>query len=140
MHLRSAIFQSSICSLYPWAPILNYDKYGRTSNNRPFQRIPGDCRLTALSELKVGESGILGNLDLPESVQNLLMHMGLVPDALVTVVRRAPAGDPIVYGVDGMEIALRRETASAIHMRDPEAETQPDAAQEIDSKRIEAAQ
>jgi hypothetical protein len=45
------------------------------------------------------------------------MHMGFVPDALVTVLRRAPAGDPTVYGVDGMEIALRHETADAIRMR-----------------------
>ena len=35
--------------------------------------------------------------------------MGFVPDALVTALSRAPAGDPTVYGVDGMEIALRRE-------------------------------
>ena len=140
MHLRTTILRSRICSLHPWAPILKYDNYSRTSQNPPFQSHIGDCRLTALSELHVGESGILGDLDLPESVQNLLMHMGLVPDALVTVVRCAPAGDPIVYGVDGMEIALRRETAAAIHMRDPEAETQEDAANQIVSKRIEAAQ
>jgi Fe2+ transport system protein FeoA len=75
-----------------------------------------------LSELNVGESGVLVTLDLPESVQNHLMHMGFVPNALVTVLRRAPAGDPTVYAVDGMEIALRRETAAAIRMRAPEAE------------------
>ncbi|MFZ1084473.1 MAG: FeoA family protein [Terracidiphilus sp.] len=73
--------------------------------------------MSALSELKVGESGVLVSLDLPESVQNHLMHMGFVPDALVTSLRRAPAGDPTVYGVDGMEIALRRETAAEIRMR-----------------------
>jgi len=44
------------------------------------------------------------------------MHMGFVPNALVTVLRRAPAGDPTVYGIDGMEIALRRETAAAIQV------------------------
>ena len=76
-----------------------------------------------LSKLNLGESGVLVGLDLPESVQNHLMHMGFVPDALVTVLRRAPAGDPTVYGVDGMEIALRRETAAAIRMR--EADTEP---------------
>jgi len=76
--------------------------------------------VSVLSELKVGESGILVALDLRESVQNHLMHMGFVPDALVTVLRRAPAGDPTVYGVDGMEIALRHETAAAIRMRPPE--------------------
>jgi ferrous iron transport protein A len=78
--------------------------------------------LTVLSELNVGESGVLVALDLPESVQNHLMHMGFVPGALVTVLRRAPAGDPTVYGVDGMEIALRHETAEAIRMRSLEAE------------------
>jgi Fe2+ transport system protein FeoA len=78
--------------------------------------------LSVLSELKVGESGVLVALDLPESVQNHLMHMGFVPDALVTVLLRAPAGDPTVYGVDGMEIALRHETAEAIRMRAPETE------------------
>jgi len=73
--------------------------------------------VSVLSDLKVGESGILEALDLPDSVQNHLMHMGFVPDAPVTALRRAPAGDPTVYSIDGMEIALRRETASAIRVR-----------------------
>lgn len=72
--------------------------------------------MSVLSELNVGESGVLVGLDLPDSVQNHLMHMGFVPQARVTALRRAPAGDPTVYGVDGMEIALRRETASAIRV------------------------
>jgi Fe2+ transport system protein FeoA len=76
----------------------------------------------ALSELKVGDTGVLVSLDLPESVQNHLMHMGFVPDALVTALRRAPAGDPTVYGIDGMEIALRHETAEAIRVRPAEVE------------------
>ena len=74
--------------------------------------------MSVLSELHIGESGILVALDLPESVQNHLMHMGFVPDAHVTALRRAPAGDPTVYGIDGMEIALRIETAKAIRVRD----------------------
>jgi Fe2+ transport system protein FeoA len=91
--------------------------------------------LSVLSELNVGESGVLVSLDLPESVQNHLMHMGFVPDAQVTALRRAPAGDPTVYGVDGMEIALRRETAAAIRVRAPE-----DSANENEAILIEAAQ
>lgn len=77
--------------------------------------------MSVLSELKIGESGILVGLDLPESVQNHLMHMGFVPDAHITALRRAPAGDPTVYGIDGMEIALRVETAKAIHLREAHA-------------------
>ena len=78
--------------------------------------------MNVLSDLKIGESGLLVALDLRESVQNHLMHMGFVPDALVTALRRAPAGDPTVYGVDGMEIALRHETADAIRIRATESE------------------
>lgn len=73
--------------------------------------------MSALSELHVGERGILESLALPESVQNHLMHMGFVPGSCVHALRRAPAGDPTVYCVDGMEIALRHETAAAIHVR-----------------------
>jgi len=87
--------------------------------------------LSVLSELKVGESGILVALDLRESVQNHLMHMGFVPDALVTVLRRAPAGDPTVYGVDGMEIALRHETADAMRVRPSQTENSDEEAPEI---------
>lgn len=98
-----------------------------------FERPVGVRPLSVLSELNVGASGVLVSLDLPESVQNHLMHMGFVPNALVTVLRRAPAGDPTLYGIDGMEIALRRETAAAIQMRAVEAES------EADSELIEAA-
>jgi len=77
-----------------------------------------------LSQLNVGESGILIALDLPESVQNHLMHMGFVPNAMVTALRRAPAGDPTVYSIDGMEIALRHETADAIRVRSADADAQ----------------
>jgi hypothetical protein len=34
----------------------------------------------------------------------------------VKALHRAPAGDPTVYSVDGIEIALRRETAKAIRV------------------------
>jgi Fe2+ transport system protein FeoA len=93
-----------------------------------------------LSDLNVGESGVLVGLDLPESVQNHLMHMGFVPDALITALRRAPAGDPTVYGVDGMEIALRRETAAAIRVRAAGAEDLEDNEDAYLPEMIEAAQ
>jgi ferrous iron transport protein A len=81
-----------------------------------FRRRGRARRVSLLSELNVGESGVVVALDLPDSVQNHLMHMGFVPESKVTVLRRAPAGDPTIYSVDGMEIALRRETASAIRV------------------------
>jgi len=73
----------------------------------------------ALSELGIGQDAVVSRLDLPEEVQHHLMHMGFVPDARVTAVRHAPAGDPTVYAIDGLEIALRRDTAAAIRVRRP---------------------
>ena len=109
--------ENVICGSTPVRRILKSDHSGRISISPPFRRSFGVPRVSVLSDLTVGESGILVSLDLPESVQNHLMHMGFVPNASVTALRRAPAGDPTVYGVDGMEIALRRETASAICVR-----------------------
>ena len=91
--------------------------------------------VSVLSELTVGECGAVAALDLPETVQNHLMHMGFVPGACVTALRRAPAGDPTVYLVDGLEIALRHETAGAIRVRpvetgDPESKIAGAAADE----------
>jgi len=98
--------------------ILKSDHSGRIFKLLSFRRQHvGVRQVSALSELKVGERGILVGLDLPESVQNHLMHMGFVPDSCVHALRRAPAGDPTVYCIDGMEIALRHETAAAIRVR-----------------------
>ena len=69
---------------------------------------------TALSELAVESCATLASLELPEEIQGQLMHLGFVPESRVLVLRRAPAGDPTVYCVDGAEVALRKETAQFI--------------------------
>ncbi|HEY4008815.1 MAG TPA: FeoA family protein [Acidobacteriaceae bacterium] len=68
----------------------------------------------ALSDLRVGQSAIVEALELPERVSDHLAHLGFLPGANVEVLRRAPAGDPTVYRIDGVEVALRRETARYI--------------------------
>lgn len=77
----------------------------------------------ALSDLKPGEAVVIENMDLPESEQELLMRFGFFVGAEVRCLRRAPLGDPIVYSLDGSEIALRAETACQIFgsRLDPEA-------------------
>jgi ferrous iron transport protein A len=122
---ESKIPKNHDCSRGQFGRILKYDHSGRIFLlPRRFGWHNGVHQGSVLSDLTVGESGVLIALDLPENVQNHLMHMGFVPDAEVTALRRAPAGDPTVYLVDGLEIALRRETASAIRVRpvEPAAE------------------
>jgi ferrous iron transport protein A len=109
---------NSDCKPRHFRRILNSDHSGRIFLLPRFRaRHNGVRPVSVLSELTVGERGILVSLDLPESVQNHLMHMGFVPGSCVISLRRAPAGDPTVYSVDGLEIALRHETAEAIRVR-----------------------
>ncbi len=123
--LDPKIPEKPICDRGRFRRILKSDHSGRIFLlPRRVRRHREVRRVSVLSELAVGESGILVALDLPESVQNHLMHMGFVPDTQVTALRRAPAGDPTVYGIDGMEIALRHETAAAIRVRPLEAATE----------------
>ena len=72
----------------------------------------------SLSELRAGESAILDHFDLPADEARRLMEVGFVPGILVAAARSAPGGDPRVYRVDGSEIAMRRETASRLRVRD----------------------
>lgn len=76
-----------------------------------------DTQVTALSDAKVGGSGIVESVDLPEEVSNYLAHLGFLPGTRVEVLRRAPAGDPTVYRIDGVEVGLRSETASHIFLK-----------------------
>jgi ferrous iron transport protein A len=111
--------KNPVCDPKPFSRILNYDHSGRilrAAGRRGGPHI-GARQVSVLSELTIGERGILVSLDLPENVQNHLMHMGFVPGSCVTALRHAPAGDPTVYCVDGLEIALRHETADSIRVR-----------------------
>ena len=70
-----------------------------------------------LAELRPNEPGVLDHLDLPEDIARRLMELGFVPGHLVTPARSAPGGEPRVYRVDGSEVALRRETAKRLILR-----------------------
>jgi ferrous iron transport protein A len=40
--------------------------------------------------------------------------MGMVPDVVVTVIRKAPMGDPIELNVKGYNLSLRKKEAKTI--------------------------
>jgi Fe2+ transport system protein FeoA len=67
-----------------------------------------------LSDLEPGETAVIEDVTLPEAEQQLLIRFGFFDGAEVRCSRRAPLGDPIVYSLDGSEIALRAETACQI--------------------------
>lgn len=67
-----------------------------------------------LADLAPGQSAVIAALALPADAAEPLMDLGLVAGSQVLAVRCAPGGDPVVYRVDGAEIALRRETTRHI--------------------------
>src|SRR5579884_1126960 len=77
----------------------------------------GRPRIFTLADLRPGEEGVLDRLDLPEDLARRLMELGFLPGHAVVRAHSAPGGDPRVFRVDGSEVALRRETASRLHVR-----------------------
>lgn len=67
-----------------------------------------------LADLAPGQSAIIAEMALPPAAAEPLLDLGLTAGCQVLAVRRAPGGDPVVYRVDGAEIALRRETTCHI--------------------------
>jgi Fe2+ transport system protein FeoA len=68
----------------------------------------------SLSDLAVGERGILQDFDMPQSIAEHLMNLGFVPGLEILVARSGPGGNPRVYRVDGTEVALRRDLSRCI--------------------------
>jgi Fe2+ transport system protein FeoA len=78
-----------------------------------------------LADLAPGQSAIIGEMALPAATAEPLIDLGLDAGAQVLAVRRAPGGDPMIYRVEGAEIALRRETTRHISILPVAAETCP---------------
>ncbi|MCX6331275.1 MAG: FeoA family protein [Chitinophagia bacterium] len=66
-----------------------------------------------LSELKMGESGIIHSFE-NDDIFLKLMEMGCIPGELITVEQIAPLGDPISISVAGYLLSLRMNEADSI--------------------------
>ena len=67
-----------------------------------------------LSDLRLGQTGVMRSVNATGMVRNRLLDLGFLPGTKVTVVRRAPLGDPTAYRVRGAMLALRHEDASLV--------------------------
>jgi len=66
-----------------------------------------------LSELKMGESGVIHSFENDEIFLKL-MEMGCIPGELIRVEQIAPLGDPISISVAGYQLSLRMNEADSI--------------------------
>jgi ferrous iron transport protein A len=67
-----------------------------------------------LNHLKDGQSATIGGLRLQQASTVRLMEMGLFEGSRVTMLRRAPMGDPMEIQVGDYRLSLRREEAALV--------------------------
>ena len=86
-----------------------------------------------LKELKAGEAGIIINVGGEGALRQHFLNMGLIPGAVVTVVKFAPMGDPVQVEIQGYELTLRLDDAAQIDV-EPYQKDEEDGADRTDSK------
>jgi ferrous iron transport protein A len=68
----------------------------------------------ALSQLKVGQSGIIKKVNLKGAIRQRFLAMGLVTGETIRVERVAPLGDPIDFVIKNYHLSLRKSEANQV--------------------------
>lgn len=72
--------------------------------------------IVALSDMHIGDSGIVESLQGRGNIPHRLVDMGVVKGTRITVVKKAPLGDPMEVKVKGCALALRMNEAAMIRV------------------------
>jgi Fe2+ transport system protein FeoA len=67
-----------------------------------------------LSQLKVGERGVIAKMNIKGAARQRFLAMGLVKGESILVKRVAPLGDPIDFVIKGYDLSLRKSEAADI--------------------------
>lgn len=70
--------------------------------------------MRTIGDMKIGESAVVRSIGCTGALRRRLLDMGLTRDAVVSVRRTAPLGDPIEIAVRGSFLSIRRRDAKAI--------------------------
>ena len=69
-----------------------------------------------LSELKPGERGIISRVTGDGDFRRRLLDMGLIKGTEITVVRKAPLGDPMEFLLKGYNLSLRKRESENVYV------------------------
>ena len=70
--------------------------------------------MKVLSELRVGESGVVTTVNGEGAIRRRLFDMGITPGVEVYLRKKAPLGDPIEISLRGYELTLRKAEAALV--------------------------
>jgi ferrous iron transport protein A len=68
-----------------------------------------------LDQLKIGQKGIISELNIDE-IPLKLLEMGCLPGNWVELLQIAPLGDPLYFNINDSHVAIRLETAKEIEI------------------------
>ena len=71
----------------------------------------------SLDELGQGESAIIVEILGDDAVSSRLMEMGLIEDEPISMIGKAPMGDPTEFAVRGYRISLRKNESTRVIVR-----------------------
>lgn len=96
----------------------------QTDHFSHIDKIPGvgkgiEC-IMCLDEIKPGQHAVVTGFDNHCPLRRRLQDLGLIDGTPVWCVGRSPLGDPSAYMIRQTVIALRREDARQIHVREVE--------------------
>ncbi len=69
-----------------------------------------------LSEFHIGDSGVIKTVEGEGRIRRRLFDMGVTPGANVTLIRKAPLGDPMEINIRNYELTLRKNEADLVVM------------------------
>lgn len=67
-----------------------------------------------LSEMNIGEKGLVENVEACGPLRQRIMDMGIVRGAEIEMTRSAPLGDPVEFLLKGYNLSLRKIEASNV--------------------------
>ena len=70
-----------------------------------------------LSQLSIGEKGIVATVNGEGAIRRRLFDMGITPGAEVYLRKKAPLGDPIEIAIRGYELTLRKAEAAHVEIK-----------------------
>ena len=82
-----------------------------------------DVESVPLSALNPGEEGRIAAIDSRDAIGRRLLDLGLVPKTRISLVRRAPLGDPGLYELCGYQLCLRKTEAERVQVTRNHPET-----------------
>ena len=70
--------------------------------------------LKKLDQFKVGETGLIKQVESEGRLRRRLFDMGVTPGAKVYLRKKAPLGDPLEVTIRGYELTLRKTEAQLV--------------------------